>query len=123
MGMHRARTTQARPSASDQAMMSAGVIMIFGVWDDVGLQQFHLLRVVHLALDLIGDCFADAALHFELGGCAVQHGDAQTDGELAVFIGGVFGFALMGGKQFTNVVEGLILEGLVGVHGGVWRVV
>ena len=29
--MHRARTIQARPSANDQAMMSAGVIMIFGV--------------------------------------------------------------------------------------------
>ena len=97
--------------------------MIFGVWDDVGLQQFHLLRVIDLALDLVGDRFADAALHFELGWCAVENGDAQADGEFAVFIGGVLGFAPVGGKQFTNVVEGLILEGLVGVHGGVWGVV
>jgi len=80
-------------------------------------QQLHLLWVIHLALDLIGDRFADAALHFELGGCAVENGDAQADGELAVFIGGVFGFAPMGGEQFADVVEGLILEGLVGVHG------
>ena len=114
-----ARRTQARASANDQAMMSAGVIMIFGVWDDVGLQQFHLLRVVHLALDFVGDRFADAALHLELGGCAVENGDAQADGELAVFIGGVFGIAPMGGKQFADVFESLILEGLICVHIGV----
>lgn len=85
----------------------------------LGLQQFHLLRVVHLALDLVGDRFADTALHFKLGGCAVENGDPQADGELAVFVGGVLRFAPVGGEQFAGVFEGLILEGLVCVHGGV----
>ena len=49
-------------------------------------QQFHLLRVIDLALDLVGDRFADAALHFELGWCAVENGDAQADGELVMIM-------------------------------------
>ena len=79
-------------------------------------QQFHLLRVIDLALDLVGDRFADAALHLELCGCAVENGDAQADGELTVFIGGIFRFAPVGGEQFADVFERLILEWLVGVH-------
>ena len=100
--------------------MFAGIARLVAGWREGELQQLHLLRVIHLALNLVSDRFADAALHLELGGCPVENGDAKADGELAVFIGGVFGFAPVGGKQFTNVVEGLILEGLVGVHGGVW---
>ena len=40
------------------------------------LEQRHLPGVIDLALDLVGDRFADAALHFELGGSAVLHADA-----------------------------------------------
>lgn len=67
--------------------------------------QLHLLRIVHMALDLVGDGLADAALHLELGGCAVGHADAQADGELAVVISGVFRLAPVRGEEFADVVE------------------
>ena len=89
-----------------------------------GSEEFHLLRIVHLTLDLVSDRPADGALHLELGGRAVLDGDAQADGELAVVIGCVFRLAPVGGEQFANVVDCLILDGLCGVvlHDdfGVW---
>jgi hypothetical protein len=104
--------------------MSAGVIRDSGFGLGlIELQQLHLVGVIDLALDLVGDRFADRTLHLELGGCTVEHRDAQADGELAVFIGGVFRFAPVGGKEFADVVDGLVLEGLVGVQGGVGGVV
>jgi hypothetical protein len=87
-------------------------------------QQLHLRWVLDLALDLVSDRLADRASHLELGGSAVLDGDAQADGELAVFVGGVLRLAPVSGEQFANVVDCLILDGLCGVvlHDdfGVW---
>jgi hypothetical protein len=82
-------------------------------------EQLHLPRVIDLAFDLVGDRFADAALHLELGGSAVLHADAQADGEFAVIIGGVLRFAPVRGEQVADMVEGLVLERGVVLHGGV----
>jgi hypothetical protein len=40
-------------------------------------EKFHLVGVIDLALDLVGDRFADRTLHLELGGSAVLNADAQ----------------------------------------------
>ena len=79
------------------------------------LEELHLIRVLDLAFDLVSDRFADGAFHLELGGRTVLDGDAQADGEFAVVIGGVFRLAPVGGEQFANVVDCLILDGLCGV--------
>ena len=68
-------------------------------------KQLYLLGMVHLALDLVGDCLADAALHFQFCGCAVLNADAQANGELAVIIGGVLRLAPVRGEEFADVVE------------------
>ena len=83
-------------------------------------QQLHLVGVINLALDLVGDRFADRALHLELGGSAVLNANAQADREFAIIVGGVLCLAPVRGEEFANVVEGLVLEGLIGVHSGVW---
>ncbi len=64
---------------------------------------------------MVGDLFADAALHFEFGRRTVDNGDAQADSQIAVFIGGVLGFVPMSGEQFADVFKVLVLEGLFGV--------
>jgi hypothetical protein len=74
-----------------------------------------MLLAISASLRFVGHGFADRALHLQLGGCAFLHDDAQADGKLAVVIGGVFRLALVGGEQFADVVEDLVLDGFCGV--------